>query len=112
MENDLGRRNTQEAYNTVKALTKPRSGSKSTIKYKTGRQLSEIAQVMGKWKEYCEELYNHNIQVEQGVIEELKGQTASDRDKEPSILKSEVKSAIAVMSNAKSPGQDNIAGSC
>ena len=67
---------------------------------------------MGRWKEYCEKLYNHNIQVEQGVIEELKGQTASDRDKEPSILKSEVKSAIAVMSNAKSPGQDNIAGSC
>ena len=65
---------------------------------------------MGKWKEYCEELYNHNIQVEQGVIEELNGQTASDRDKEPSILKSEVKSAIAAMSNGKSPGQDNITG--
>ena len=55
-------------------------------------------------------IYSTTFKTDSAVIEELKGQTSQHRDKEPSILKSEVRLAIATMSNGKSPGQDNIPG--
>ena len=61
IENHL-RRNPKKAYETVKNLTEDKKRNVSTvIEGKDGKLLSEAEDVLRRWQEYCEELYNYQI---------------------------------------------------
>ena len=66
--------------------------------------VSLIKWMLGKWTEYCSELYSHKAEGDDAV---LAVNEPTDQDSFP-ILESEVESAIRVLKIGKSPGVDNI----
>ena len=53
------RRHSRRAYETLKMLTKTKSRITSIIEDINGLPLAEDKMILGRWTEYCEELYNH-----------------------------------------------------
>ena len=62
--------------------------------------LKNFDEIITRWKEYCEELYNHDVQTKS---------SQHQYDKEPPIIKDEVITVIRTLKNNKSPGTENIA---
>ena len=75
------------------------------IEDKDGTLLTKSDDICRRWKNYCEELFNFNIQKDQEVLKE---QVTEERQEEETILMSEVRSAIQELKKNKSPGADNI----
>ena len=85
----------------VKTLTRKCQPKKKAIKDKDG--------ILARWKEYCEELYNHEVQIDPETITMLANKDSQHHyDKEPPILEDEVIAAIEKLNNNKLPGTDNI----
>jgi len=71
--------------------------------------LTNIDDILTRWKEYCEELYNHEVQKDPEILTRLtKEVTQHQYVEEPPILKDEIIAAIKKLKNSKSPGTDNI----
>ena len=51
--------NSKRAYQLVKDLTSEKQGRSSTIQGKSGKCLTEEKEILGRWTEYCSELYNY-----------------------------------------------------
>lgn len=92
----------------VKEVTrgfKTQSVSKN-VKDKDGKLLTGNKEIKERWREYSNDLYNHDLQVDEKVLDGLwQGQ---HQEKEPDILKSEVERAIRKLKCRKAAGHDGI----
>ena len=78
------------------------------IEDKNGNLLTDSKAVLDRWSEYCKELYQHPIKVDETLI----GTEKSDPTPEPAqVLEEEVNEVMnSSMKRRKSPGVDNIPG--
>ena len=67
--------------------------------------MTEDQDILGRWTEYCSELYNYTATGDSGVPQVP---TATDNDNYP-ILRKEVEAAVKSL-KGKSAGTDNIPG--
>ena len=71
--------------------------------------LANIDDILARWKEYCEEFYNHVVQKGPEIVAMIANEEPQHQyDKEPPIIKNEVIAAIRKLKNNRSPGTDNI----
>ncbi|KAA3669964.1 uncharacterized protein DEA37_0012425 [Paragonimus westermani] len=73
-----------------------------TIKDNQGKDLTEMNDILNRWREYTEELYQKNIESEDAIID-------LGMDLEPDILESEVEWALKSIAKNKAVGVDEIA---
>ena len=59
IETYLNKNNSKRAYQLVKDLTSKKQGRSSTIQEKSGKCLTEEKEILGRWTEYCSEVYNY-----------------------------------------------------
>ena len=101
----LTRNNTKRAYQIVNDLTKPKDNAAVNIQDKhVSKFITDKMDVRKRWTEYCSELYSHNAEGDDAVLDvnEPKYQYSFH------ILESEVEDAIRTLNIVKSPGIDNI----
>ena len=97
-------KNNSKAYQIAKDLTSVKKGITTTIQDKSGKCLTEEQQILNQWTEYCTELYSHNTNGDQVVLN--CPQTTEDDDYP--ILRGEVEGAVKSLKKGKSAGIDNI----
>ena len=83
--------NTKMAYQTVKELTRTKQTRVSAIQSKTGECLVEEQKILGRWTEYCSELYNHTASGDPTIL--TCPQSTEEEDK-LLILREEVEAAV------------------
>ena len=105
LESCLLSNHTKTAYEVVKQLTTNKSHKSPTILDKNNKELTEEQDILARWTEYCAELYNHQIQGDNNI---LQYQTADTEDDILPVLQSEVEAAVHALKLGKSPGLDNI----
>eukprot|EP00795_Rhopilema_esculentum_P014901 gene14902-6041_t len=91
IEENLRRNNTKKAYETVKKLCgsymdETKRKQAGIIEDKDGTLLTKSDDICRRWKNYCEELFNCNIQKDQEVLKE---QVTEERQEEVTMLMSE-----------------------
>ena len=69
VEGSLSKNNSRRAYQLVKKLTAEKNGRTTTIQDKDGNCLTEEKEVLGRWTEYCSELYNYELQGDPSVLD-------------------------------------------
>lgn len=100
-----------QMYEKVRALT---GGFKAkmkitAIKDNNGKLLTEETQVLNRWKEYVEELYNKDITTITATTTTIEDEKTVEKDRKgPSILMSEVEWAIKNLKTKKAQGIDEI----
>ena len=107
IEKEMNRGNSKIAYETIKELTKTEQPRTTVIEDKDGKLLTESSAVLGRWTQYCQELYNHKLNIDEDIVKEK----VNDRDldtENTQILKEEVEEAVRTMKTGKSAGIDNI----
>ena len=78
----------------------------SVIGSKSGAILTTEGQVKDRWREYCSELYDHKLDVDPQILDQLwHGQP---QEEIPDILESEIKEAISKLKNGKAVGIDGV----
>ena len=109
IENNL-HRNPKQVYETVKKLSEDKKRNATTIiECRDGKMLNHVEDVLGRWKEYCEELYNYQTDKNDTILDLLKS-AAAPNETAPPIIKAEVREAVRSLKDNKSPGVDNIQG--
>ena len=88
-------------FKKIKEITGSFTHKLGSLKSKDGIILNEAEEVKCRWKEYTTELYLRD----QNITETFEAREYED---EPQILESEVRWALKVISDDKSPGSDNI----
>ena len=111
IEGNLNWNNSKMAYAVVKKLCSTQIGetkwkSPSFIKDSDSNLLTKEDTISRRWKEYCEELYNYEIQKNLQVLDEPV-QVEDNRD-EKEIPLAEVEWAIKELKKRKAPGADKI----
>jgi hypothetical protein len=81
----------------------------SNVKDENGKLLTSDTQIKARWYDYCKELYNQNVSIDNTVIDELWQSNNEDED-EPDLLVEEVRAAISKLKTRKAPGVDGIEG--
>ncbi|XP_063588657.1 uncharacterized protein LOC134765796 [Penaeus indicus] len=76
----------------------------NVIEDSKGKLLTKVDETTKRWKEYCEELYNYEIEKDLQVL----GESVQVDDMREEILLSEVEIAIKELKKGKAPGVDNI----
>ena len=71
----------------------------STIEDKNGNNLTELQEVIGRWTEYCSELYNHNAAGDPNGLDVPPNDNLDQGD--DSILRAEVEEAIKALKKGK-----------
>ena len=93
-------------YKRVKHLGRDHNKSHETnIRDKEGQLLTESKEVMKRWHDYIEELYNKKGKPKQLDMEE---QQQSTTDIGPDLLQEEIQEAINELKNGKAEGADGI----
>ena len=105
IEDCMARNDSKGMFEEIKSMsksTKPRLG---VIKNIRGETLTQTADILNRWKEYCEKMYEAP---ERSTSDECDDEAvgADDDDLEP--LKVEVEAAIKALKDGKSPGCDEI----
>ena len=99
IEEHQQRNRTKDMFATVNRLTKQACPSVKMVKSESGENLTEQAEIMNRWKNYCETLYSTCE-----PIEEMK----LDGEREPTPTYEEVEKAIKSMRTGKAEGPDEI----
>ena len=103
-------RNPKQAYESVKKLTEDKKRNATTIiEGRDGKMLNDVEDVLGRWKEYCEENNNHQTDKDDTILDILKSAAAPNETARP-IIKAEVKEAVRSLKDNKSLGVGNIQG--
>jgi exonuclease III len=108
---DLDQRGRSDlVYSKVRKLTESKkSGSRSvSIKDKDGRLLTDPEEIRKRWLEYVELLYDKKGKPEKNSMEVEDEKYVCGDDKGPSVLKSEIMTAIKEMKKNKAVGVDGI----
>lgn len=90
----------REMYKTIRTLTEEFKPSLKVINDKTGNTLTENNDILGRWAEYCSEMYQDTTKTSEI--------TAKSEEREPEPMIEEVRSAIKKLKRGKSPGCDDI----
>ena len=97
---ELDGRDTREMYNIIREITgKKRAYRGEIIKSRDGNLLTDIDEVVERWREYVLELFDDN----RGDAPELRGEMEG-----PRILEGEVRQAVKDMKNDKAEGGDGV----
>lgn len=86
-------------FQKVKELTGTRKPKTCVIEDKSGCLLTDVADVLDRWKTYCAELYNTSDSTNAVITWSTE---------EPDILPSEIEHAIKALKCKKTPGKDGI----
>ena len=105
LEKNMEKNNSRKAYDIIKKLTKERQSRINVIENKAGEILTNPDDVRNRWKEYCEELYNHKAITDKTLIGNMNEENGNE---ELPILRAEVEEAIRSLKRNKAPGIDNI----
>ena len=104
----MQRNDTRKAFETIKSMGKKMYTPRlKVIKDETGNTLTETEDILNRWKEYCEKMYekeDDNEETIAGITSEMRNY--EDADLEP--MRSEVEAAIKKLKDGKSPGCDNL----
>ena len=68
-EKGMMSRNSKEAYNTLKALTKTQQYKSAVIEDSRGNILTESIAVLNWWTEYCSGLYNYELHPDTSLLQ-------------------------------------------
>ena len=92
---------TRSMHKKIKVLLKGSSLRDNTtvISSKDGKILTTDEDVKNRWREYCSDLYDHKLNVDPTVLDQLWAN--QPQEPIPDILESEIKSAILRLSNGK-----------
>ena len=104
IDDNLGKNNSEKAYQLVTDLTSSKQGRTTTIQDKNGKRLTEDKDILNRWTEYCSELCSHKAN---GDPEVLKHPPVTNTDNYPT-LREEVEAAVTSLKPGKSAGVDNI----
>ena len=96
-------RRTTEMYSEIRKMTKAFSPKLNAIRDEKGKMLTEKSDILDRWKQHCEKLFNDC----QSGIQTGNGNDKSE-DAEPPPLRSEFEKALKELPNGKSPGVDQI----
>jgi len=99
MEEHQRRNRTKDMFAIVNRLTKQARPSVKAVKSEFGETLTEQAEIMNRWKNYCETLYSACEPVEEVKL---------DGEREPTPTYEEVEKAIKSMRTGKVEGPDEI----
>ena len=69
IEKGIMSRNSKEAYNTLKALTKTQQYKSAVIEDSRGNILTESIAVLNWWTEYCSGLYNYELHPDTSLLQ-------------------------------------------
>lgn len=86
-------------YQKVKELTRTRKPKTCVIEDESGCLLTDVADVIERWKTYCKELYHTSDSTDAVITWSIE---------EPDIIPSEIEYAIKAFKRKKSPGKDGI----
>ena len=106
IDNEMSRGNSKTAYNVLKMLTTTSKPRAMVIDDKDGKLLTDQDEVLKRWTEYCDELYNFHIRPDAEMLND--SQYPTDDEESPAILKREVEVAVRSLKAGKSPGVDNV----
>ena len=106
VENNKNQNKTREVYESIRKITGKPSPKVNTIKNKNGNLLSDTEEIIKRWKEYFEELFNDPNESDELMIDQL--QSNWDEETPPEIMIEEVEKAINKLKARKAPGLDNI----
>ena len=98
--------NSKKAFETLKKLTNTKQTRATVIEDSKGSLLTEEADILGRWTEYCKGLYNHKISPNYNLINNSCWDNREIGDSP--ILETEVEEAVKSLKGGKSPGIDNI----
>ena len=97
---ELERTDSKKMYEVIREITGERRTTKSTIiKDRNGNMLTDLKDVLIRWEEYVERLYNDDRGTRPERTEETVG---------PPIMKSEIEHAIRTMTKGKAAGEDEV----
>ena len=99
VDNRAGR--TRDLYKKVKSLRGSFKAKSDGIRDKDGNILMDQESLKERWKEYVDDLYRKNENIEAPFTE-------TEFTKEPGILACEVEAAIKYIADMKSAGDDNL----
>ena len=92
-------RHNKWAYETLRTLTKTTPRSTSIIEVNSnGTPLAEDSMILKRWIEYCNDLYNHQINPDISVLNS-NANFNTDMEEELPILESEVIEAIKALND-------------
>ena len=95
-------KNSKRAYQLLKDLTSEKQGRSSTIINKSGKCLTEEKEILGRWTEYCSELYNYECCGDNAVLDCCQ---PLEEDLQQ-ILREEVEIEVASLKKGKSAEVD------
>jgi hypothetical protein len=98
----------KELYSAIKKITQKTTIRMQTVKSKDGQILTELNDVKDRWRENYEDLYNHQNSINEVFFSKIPQMPYMEE--EPTIMRSEVTSAIKKLTEEKAPGFDCIAG--
>ena len=68
--------------------------------------LTNESDVKDRWKQYCSELYNYELNVDKATLDQL--WSNQQHTEEPDVMESEVRAAITKLKTCEVPGIDKI----
>ena len=102
IENNSKQNATRDLYRAVKNITRRFNPRLEVVKDDSNNVLTDGSDVLNRWKEYCEKLYEHPNRDSECPIE------INSMTYEPPPLFAEVEKALYSLKNNKSPGYDDI----
>lgn len=106
LEKNAERHETKDLFKKIRYITRQFKPKTWAVQDSNGVTVTEIKDIAGVWKEYCEQLFTSNsttLSPDINTSSEIAHKTT-----EPSILKSEVRAAIDHLKRNKAVGADNI----
>ena len=103
MEDHNSKHEDRQLYQKVNELTKEFRPSLKVIKDKNGQVLTENNQILGRWREYCSQMYSAPQNSEVSDVE-----NEIEEELEPEPLLDEIRWALNNINDGKSPGCDDV----
>ena len=93
--------NSKAMYTDIKQLVRKFEPRLNVIKSKDGEVLTETADILGRWREYCSKLYSDDLIEDRQELECELTELTKDSDLTP--LQSEVEQAMKTLKQGKAP---------